>query len=91
MEYDKIHLQIKNKHKVFQDNIIQPIKDKANELNICNPDESPTLWNYNISEIIELKENFENEDLPVIFNHKTNTLNTGQRLKAKHFSDWAFL
>ncbi len=70
LEYDKIQLQIKDKHKVIQENIIQPINDKANELSICNPDESPTLWNYNISEILELKENFENEDLPVIFNHK---------------------
>lgn len=90
MEYDKIHLQIKNKHKVFQDNIIQPIKDKANELNICNPDESPTLWNYNISEILELKENFENEDLPVIFNHKNKYLEYRTKTKGEAFFGLGF-
>lgn len=90
LEYDKIQLQIKNKHKVFQDNIIQPIKDKANELSICNPDESPTLWNYNISEILELKENFENEDLPVIFNHKNKYIEYRTKTKGEAFFGLGF-
>lgn len=90
LEYDKIQLQIKDKHKVIQDNIIQPIKDKTNELNICNPDESPTLWNYNISEILELKENFESEDLPVIFSHKNKYLEYRTKTKGEAFFGLGF-
>ena len=90
MEYDKIQVQIKDKHKVFQENIIQPIKDKANELSICNPDESPTLWNYNISEILELKENFESEDLPVIFSHKNKYLEYRTKTKGEAFFELGF-
>ncbi len=84
-EYDKIQLQIKDKHKVIQDNIIQPIKDKANELSICNPDESPTIWNRNITEIIELKNNFSNEDLPEIFSHKNKYLEYRTATKGETF------
>lgn len=85
LEYDKIQLQIKDKHKVFQENIIQPIKDKANELSICNPDESRTLWNRNIAEITELKNNFSNEDLPVIFSHKNKYLEYRTKTKGEAF------
>ena len=90
LEYDKIQLQIKDKYKVIQDNIIQPIKDKANELSICNPDESPTLWNRNIAEVTELKNNFSNEDLPVIFSHKNKYLEYRTKTKGEAFFGLGF-
>lgn len=90
LEYDKIQLQIKDKYKVIQDNIIQPIKDKANELSICNPDESPTLWNRNIAEVTELKNNFSNEDLPLIFSHKNKYLEYRTKTKGEAFFGLGF-
>ncbi len=71
-KYDRIQLQIGGKVKVIQDNIVQPIRDKANELSICSPEayKTETLWNWNSAEIIGLKEKVSNEDLPEIFNHK---------------------
>ena len=90
LEYDKIQMQIKDKYKVIQDNIIQPIKDKANELSICNPDESPTLWNRNIAEVTELKNNFSNEDLPVIFSHKNKYLEYRTKTKGETFFGLGF-
>lgn len=84
-EYDKIQVQIKDKHKVIQDNIIQPIKDKANELSICNPDEPPTIWNWNIAEIDELIKKFSNEDLPEIFSHKNKYIEYRTKTKGEAF------
>lgn len=89
-EYDKIQVQIKDKYKAIQDNIIQPIKDKANELSICNPDESPTLWNWNISEVTELKNNFSNEDLPEIFSHKNKYIEYRTKTKGEAFFGLGF-
>ena len=71
-KYDRIQLQIGGKVEVIQNNIVQPIRDKANELSICSPeaDKTETLWNWNSAEIIGLKEKVSDEDLPEIFNHK---------------------
>lgn len=78
LKYDEVQEQIAGKFKVIQENIIQPIKAKATELNICNLNDpailSETLWNWNITEILELKENFSKEDLPEIFSHKNKYL-----------------
>jgi hypothetical protein len=49
---------------------ISEIKTKAEQLNICNPLESETLWNWNISEIQNLKNNFDKDDLMEILLYK---------------------
>jgi hypothetical protein len=74
LEYDKIQAVKKDKFQVIKENIIQPIQDKANELNICDLNKTETLWNWNISEISNLKENFSQRDLSEIFRHKRKYL-----------------
>ncbi len=62
------------KFKIIRQNILEPIRNKATELNICEIDETNTLWNWNISEINNLKENFSQKDLPEIIRHKKKYL-----------------
>lgn len=58
------------KSNIIQKNIIEPIHSKATELNICDIDKEETIWNWNYSEITNLKESFSKEDLPEILEHK---------------------
>jgi len=58
------------KSNIIQKNIIEPIHSKATELNICDIDKKETIWNWNYSEITNLKESFSKEDLPEILEHK---------------------
>lgn len=74
LKYDEVQEQIKDRLNIIQENILQPIKAKATELSICELNETETLWNWNISEISELKENFSKDDLPEIFSHKNKYL-----------------
>jgi hypothetical protein len=54
---------------IIQKNIIEPIHSKATELNICDINKIDTIWNWNYSEITNLKKNFNKEDLPKILEH----------------------
>ncbi|MDM1534220.1 hypothetical protein [Myroides marinus] len=71
-QYDIIQAELESKFKTLQDNTANLIKAKARELNVCNFDCEP---NYNFNgvetEILQLKDNFSNEDLPEIFIHKS--------------------
>lgn len=54
----------------LQENIILPIKAKAIELNICDPNKFETLWNWNITAVSEFIESFTETDLPEILKYK---------------------
>jgi len=85
LKFDEVQAEIEVKFKVIQENILQPIRTKANELSICNPDEPPTIWNWNVAEITELKNNFSNEDLPEIFSHKNKYIEYRTKTKGEAF------
>jgi hypothetical protein len=54
----------------LQRNITLPIKTKAIELNICDPNKFETLWNWNITAVSEFIESFTETDLPEILKYK---------------------
>lgn len=66
LKYDEVQIQIENKFGIINKNVVTPIKEKATELNICDPYKTETLWNWNIDDIYKLHENFSIEDLPEI-------------------------
>ena len=90
LRYDEVQKQIKDKFKVIQENILQPIQAKATELNICNLNKTETLWNWNSTEIHELKENFSKDDLPEIFSHKNKYLEYRTATKGEAFFGLGF-
>ncbi len=71
---DEINSEIKNKFEVINSEIIQPIKQKATELNICNPEKIETLWNNNISEIENLHNEVNENEVKHIVNQKDKYL-----------------
>lgn len=71
LKYDEVQTKIDKLFKLLQDNTSDLIKAKARELNICGPNNTETVWNWNSPEIHQLKENFSKEDLPEIFKHKS--------------------
>lgn len=90
LRYDEIQLEINEVFPIIQEKIIQPILAKAAELNICDPNKTETLWNWNISEIHNLKENFKREDLPEILNHKRKYLEFRKETNSTYFLGFFF-
>jgi hypothetical protein len=90
LKYDEVQAEIKDKFKVIQENILKPIQTKATELNICDLNKKETLWNWNITEIHELKENFSKDDLPEIFNHKSKYIEYREKTKGEAFFGLGF-
>jgi len=85
LKFNEVEEQFKEKLNVIQENIIQPLEAKATELNICDLNRVETLWNWNIDEVIQLKENFSKDDLPEIFHHKNKYLEYRTATKGESF------
>jgi len=90
LKYDEVQAKIKTKFEIINDNIIQVIKDKSNELNICDWNETNTLWNCNILEISELKENFSANDIPEILKYKNKYLEFRTNTNCDYFQTFFF-
>jgi len=74
-QYDKVQVEIKKKFNLLQTNTASLIKAKATELNVCSFENEPNYsFNGVEAEILQLKDNFSNEDLPEIFKHKSKYL-----------------
>ena len=86
LQYDKIQAELESKFKILQDGTANLIKDKAKELNVCNPDKTETLWNRNISEIGKLKKEFKEKDLSTIFEHKNKYIHFRTETNHNYFS-----
>ncbi len=52
--------------KIIKKNIINPIREKVQEFNFCDWDDTSSIWNNNIGIINDFKQNFEIEDVSVI-------------------------
>ena len=74
LKYDNLEENFECNLKIIQKNIQEPIHSKATELNICDIEKEDTIWNWNYSEITNLKESFSKEDLPEILEHKRKYL-----------------
>lgn len=90
LKYDEIQYELKNKFKVIKENIIQQIQAKANELNICYLNKTETLWNWNISEVHNLKENFSKNDITEILQHKSKYIEFRTKTNCTYFQDFFF-
>lgn len=88
--YDEIQLEIKGKMNIINENILEKIKTKTTELDVCNYDKPDTLSSYNISEIRELKSNFCNVDIPIILEHKSKYIEYRNRTNTNYFNDFFF-
>lgn len=90
LKYDEVQVEIKDKFKVIEDNIIQTIKAKVYELNICDLNQPETLWNRNISEIHSLKENFSLETVPEILQQNAKYNEFRVKTNYTYFQDFFF-
>jgi len=75
LKYDDLEENFEYNLKIIQKNIQEPIHSKATELNICDINKLETIWDWNIPEITNLKENlskenFRKKDLQEILEHK---------------------
>ena len=90
LKYDEVQTEIKDKFNVIQENILQPIQTKATDLNICDLEKTETLWNWNSTEIHQLKENFRKDDLPEIFKYKQQYIEYREKTKGEAFFGLGF-
>lgn len=67
---NELQLKINDKIDIIEKSIFEPIQKKAKELNICDPNKTETIWNWNISDIEKLKRNFNEKDVPIIIRYK---------------------
>ena len=90
LKYDEVQVEIKNNFKVIDEKVIQLIKTKVIELNICDQGAINNLWNYQSSEIHNLKENFSKEDIPIILKYKSKYLEFREKTNCTYFQDSFF-
>ena len=83
LKYDEVKAKIKEKFKIIQENIFQPIQTKATELKVCDLDKTETIWNWNINEICQFKKDFSKDDLPEIFKHKQQYIEYREKTKGE--------
>lgn len=85
LKYDEVQAKIAQKYDIIDKNIIQIIKSKVVEFDICDWNETNTLWNNNIKEINNLKENFSEDDIQIIISYKNKYLEYRTVIKDKVF------
>ncbi len=90
LKVDELQAKIEDKFKVIEEHIIQPIRAKVSEFHICDLNKTETLWNWSISEILNLKENFGKEDIPEILLHKIKYLEFRKETNCTYFQDFFF-
>lgn len=70
LKYDELQLKLEKKFKILQDNTANLIISKATELQICDINKTESIWNWNINDVMKLKENFDEKDVSAILMHK---------------------
>jgi hypothetical protein len=90
LRHDELQSELKEKFDIIDNNIIQVIKSKIIELNICDWGVESNLWNYYITEINNLKENFEQNDIPTIIKYKNQYINFRTNTNCDYFQSFLF-
>lgn len=85
LRFDEVQAEIEDKSKVIEDNIIQPIKAKVSELKIYDLNKPETLWNWNISEINNFKENFNKDIVPEILQQNAKYIEFRKKADSIYF------
>lgn len=87
LKYDKVQKEIEEKFKILEENIIFPTRTKASELNICDLNNPETIYNWNISEVSNLKAIFKESDISKIMKHKSKYLEYRTVTNCTYFQD----
>jgi hypothetical protein len=86
LKYDVIQAEISDKFSVIERNIITPIKGKVSELNICDFENTETLHNWNMGEILNLKNNFTSIAIQETQNYIQKYIEFRENTKYNYFS-----
>ncbi len=70
LSVNKLKSEVSINATIIDNEILLPIIQKANELNICDVTALETLWNYNIGAIENFKRNFNEADIPLVMEAK---------------------
>lgn len=70
LSFDKIQTELNTKFSILEESIIKPIINKTCELQICDYNDTTSLWNWNIEEIANLRNTFDEKDVPIIIEYK---------------------
>lgn len=89
LRFDEIQIQIEQKFKELNINVIQPIYEKAKILELGIFD-NKGFWNWKLSEIHVLKDNFSVEDIPLIRNNKEKYIEYRKSTKCNYFQTFFF-
>lgn len=91
LKYDEIQREIKEKFNVVDVNIITPFKNTAIELNVCDFQKEPILcWNNVESDIYNLKQDFNSEDITEILDHKSKYIGFRTHTNCTYFNNFFF-
>ena len=90
LKYDEVQKELEQKYNVIDKNIIQLLKLKAIEYNLCDWSKTETIWNYNISEITNLKENFKSQDVEIILVQKQKYIEFREKTNCNYFQSFFF-
>lgn len=75
IKFNDLQPKIKKSFINLNEKLVIPIKSKAKELNVCDFTKEPIYsWNGIESDILSLKDSFNETDLPIIFEHKSKYL-----------------
>ena len=85
-----IQKELEEKFLIIDKNIIKLLRIKTEELNICDWKKTDTVYNFNISDIIELKDNFSKEDVEIILNKKQKYLEYKKNNSHNYFNSTFF-
>jgi hypothetical protein len=90
IEYNKLDKILKETFDKLNEDVITPFFAKVNDTNICDYNKLETLYNWNISEINDLKVNFTDNDIPVILEYKEKYLNFRRETNYHFFHSFFF-
>ena len=75
LKYDNLQREIAEKYKPIEEEVLIPFMNKLRELKIWAGDDILTsIWNNNVSDIIEFKQNFEAGDIEKVIQYKIKYL-----------------
>ncbi len=90
IKYDKIQDEISDKFNILKHKIVTPIREQATRLKICDIDRTETVWNWNIQEVNQLKEDFTENDVKDIINIKKKYIEYRVKTNAQTYFSLSF-
>lgn len=89
LKHDKIQAELEQKFDVIHKNIILPLYKEATDLEL-GYFTNQKFWQWGLSEIYNLKENFEEDDIPDILLHKNKYIEFRESTQCNYFNDMFF-